>query len=193
LCYLAAVYTNLLVHEQPMLFYFKPKASSFPDGILRVAPDLLPPGRVKLSNVWIDDQPYDDFDKEKMTVRLPEGKEVRVRVRLVSATSELDSQYEHRDDGDYRLTLVGAIPAKQVEHLRAELDRALRAQAQRLVLLVTELESLCEEAFNELLFFRSKVKLDQQVVVVGANERVKQAFASADASTGGEFIHLDKE
>ena len=193
LCYLAAVYTNLLIREQPMLFYFKPKASSFPDGILRVAPDLLPPGRVKLSNVWIDDQPYDDFDKEKMTVRLPEGKEVRVRVRLVSATSELDSQYEHRDDGDYRLTLVGAIPSKQVDHLRAELDRALRAQARRLVLLVTELESLCEEAFNELLFFRSKVGLNQQVVVVGANERVKRAFASADASTGGEFIHLERE
>ena len=54
-------------------------------------------------------------------------------------------------------------------------------------MLVAELESLCEEAFNELLFFRSKVKLDQQVVVVGANERVKQAFASADASPGGEL------
>lgn len=193
LCYLAAVYTNLLIREQPMLFYFKPRASSFPDGILRVAPDLLPPGRVQLSNVWIDDQPYDDFDKEKMTVKLPEGKEVRVRVRLVSATSELDSQYEHRDDGEYRLTLVGAIPAKQVDHLRAELDRALRAQARRLVLLVTELESLCEEAFNELLFFRSKVGLNQQVVIVGANEKVKQAFASADSSTGGEFIHLERE
>ena len=193
LCYLAAVYTNLLIREQPMLFYFKPKASSFPDGILRVAPDLLPPGRVKLSNVWIDDQPYDDFDMEKMTVRLPQGKEVRVRVRLVSATSELDSEYEHRDDGEYRLRLIGTIPAKQVDHLRAELDRALRAEARRLVLLVSELESLCEEAFNELLFFRSKVKLDQQVVIVGANENVKRAFASADSSTGGEFIHLERE
>jgi len=193
LCYLAAIYTNLLIHEQPMLFYFKPKASSFPDGILRVAPDLLPPGRVKLSNVWVDDQPYDDFDSEKMTVRLPPGKEVRVRVRLVSATSELDSQYEHRADGDYRLTLVGAIPAKRVDLLRAELDRALQAEARRLVLLVSKLESLCEEAINELLFFRSKVKLDQQVVIVGANEKVKQAFASADASTGGEFIHLERE
>jgi mannose/cellobiose epimerase-like protein (N-acyl-D-glucosamine 2-epimerase family) len=191
LCYLAAVYTNLLIREQPMLFYFKPKASSFPDGILRVAPDLLPSGRVKLSNVWIDDQPYADFDPEKMTVRLPEGKEVRVRVRLVSATSELDSQYEHRDDGDYRLTLKGAIPSKRVDHLRIELDRALGVDARRLVLLVAELESLCEEAINELLFFRSKVKLDQQVVIVGANENVKRAFTSADLSTGGEFIHIE--
>jgi hypothetical protein len=37
------------------------------------------------------------------------------------------------------------------------------------------------------------VGLNQQVVVVGANERVKRAFASADASTGGEFIHLERE
>ena len=193
LCYLAAVYTNLLIHEQPMEFYFKPKASSFPDGILRVAPDLLPPGRVKLSKVWIDGKPYDDFDEEKMTVRLPEGKEVRVRIRLRSATSELDSHYERRGDGDYRLTLIGAIPSKRVDHLRNELDRALRAQAQRLVLLVAELESLCEEAINELLVFRSKVKLEQQVVIVGANEKVRRAFASADSSNGGEFIHLERE
>jgi mannose/cellobiose epimerase-like protein (N-acyl-D-glucosamine 2-epimerase family) len=191
LCYLAAVYTNLLIREQPMEFYFKPKASSFPDGILRVAPDLLPPGRVKLSKVWIDGEPYDDFDEEKLTVRLPEGKEVRVRVRLRSATSELDSQYERRADGDYRLTLIGAIPSKRVDHLRNELDRALRAQAQRLVLLVAGLESLCEEAISELLFFRSKVRLDQEVVIVGANDAVKRAFASADLSTGGEFVHLD--
>ena len=157
------------------------------------APDLLPPGRVKLSNVWIDDVPYADFDKEKMTVSLPEGKQVRVRVRLVSATSELDSQYEHRDDGDYRLTLIGAIPSKRVDHLRADLELALRAKARRLVLLVAELESLCEEAINELLVFRSKVKLEQQVVIVGANEKVRRAFASADSSNGGEFIHLERE
>jgi mannose/cellobiose epimerase-like protein (N-acyl-D-glucosamine 2-epimerase family) len=190
LCYLAAVYTNLLIREQPMELHFKPKASSFPDGILRVAPDLLPPGRVKLSNVWIDGKPYADFDKEKLTVRLPEGKEVRVRVRLMSAMSELDSHYEHRDDGEYRLTLIGAITAKRVDHLRTELNRALLAEA-RIVLMVTELDSLCEDALNEFLFFRSKVRLDQEVVIVGANEKVKRAFANADSSTGGEFIHLE--
>ena len=44
LCYLAAVYGNLLVNKQPMDFYFKPKPGGFADNILRVAPDLLPPG-----------------------------------------------------------------------------------------------------------------------------------------------------
>ena len=126
LCYLSAVYTNLLISEQPLDLHFKPKASSFPDGILRVAPDLLPPGRVKLSYVWVDDEKYTDFDKEKLTVRLPKDKEVRVRVRLVSAKSELDSHHEQRD-GEYRLTLVGTIPPKRVDHLRTDLNQALRA------------------------------------------------------------------
>ena len=192
LCYLSAVYTNLLIREQPMQLHFKPKASSFPDGILRVAPDLLPPGRVRLSYVWVDDEKYTDFDKEKLTVQLPKDKEVRVRVRLVSAKSELDSHYEKRD-GEYRLTLVGTIPPNRVDHLRTDLFQALRADARRLILVVAELESLCAEAVNELLFFRSKVRLDQEVVIIGANESVKRAFASADRSTGGEFIHLESE
>ena len=33
LCYLAQVYTNLLITKQPMDFYFKPKADSFKDGL----------------------------------------------------------------------------------------------------------------------------------------------------------------
>lgn len=192
LCYLSAVYTNLLIREQPMELHFKPKASSFPDGILRVAPDLLPPGRVRLSYVWVDDEKYTDFDKEKLTVQLPKDKEVRVRVRLVSTKSELDSHYEKRE-GEYRLTLVGTIPPTRVEHLRADLNQALRADAARLLLLVAELDSLSEEAVNEFLFFRSKVRLDQEVFLVGANDVVKRSFASADRSSGGEFIHLETE
>ena len=48
LCYLAAVYTNLLVKKQYMDFYFKPQPNGFPDGVLRVSPDILPAGSVKI-------------------------------------------------------------------------------------------------------------------------------------------------
>ena len=51
LCYLAAVYTNLLISEQPMDFYFKPKPGGFADNILRVAPDLLPQGSIRIEPV----------------------------------------------------------------------------------------------------------------------------------------------
>ncbi|ABG53930.1 conserved hypothetical protein [Trichodesmium erythraeum IMS101] len=84
LCYLAAVYTNLLVTKQPMDFYFKPIPSGFPDNILRVSPDILPPGSIKIGSVEIDGKPYSDFDADKLFVKLPDTKErVKVKVNIV--------------------------------------------------------------------------------------------------------------
>jgi mannose/cellobiose epimerase-like protein (N-acyl-D-glucosamine 2-epimerase family) len=83
LCYLAAVYTNLLITKQPMDFYFKPLPNGFTDRLLRVAPDILPQGSIRLGAVWIDDQPYSDFDAEALTVKLPDtDQRVRVKVRI---------------------------------------------------------------------------------------------------------------
>ncbi len=83
LCYLAQVYTNLLITKQPLELYFKPFPEGFKDNLLRVAPDLLPPGRARLEKVWIDGEPYTDFDAERMTVRLPRtDKRVQVKVLL---------------------------------------------------------------------------------------------------------------
>ena len=71
LCYLASVYTNLLITKQPMDFHFKPKLGAFKDNILRVSPDILPPGSIKIESVTIDGEPYTDFDAEGLTVTLP--------------------------------------------------------------------------------------------------------------------------
>ena len=82
LCYLAAVYTNLLITKQPLNLWFKPR----PDAVrlLRVAPDLLPPGRVRLEKVEIDGKPYEIFDPHAMTVELPDSAEsLTVTVQLV--------------------------------------------------------------------------------------------------------------
>ncbi|NEP81870.1 MAG: N-acyl-D-glucosamine 2-epimerase [Okeania sp. SIO3B3] len=84
LCFLSAVYTNLLVNKQPMDFYFKPIPGGFPDNILRVSPDILPPGSIKIGSVEIDGKPYSDFDAEKLSVKLPDTKErVKVKVNIV--------------------------------------------------------------------------------------------------------------
>jgi mannose/cellobiose epimerase-like protein (N-acyl-D-glucosamine 2-epimerase family) len=84
LCYLAAVYTNLLITKQPMDFYFKPIPGGFPDNILRVSPDILPPGSVKIGKVEIDGEPYNDFDGHGLTVNLPKTNErVKVKVQIV--------------------------------------------------------------------------------------------------------------
>jgi mannose/cellobiose epimerase-like protein (N-acyl-D-glucosamine 2-epimerase family) len=84
LCYLSAVYINLLITKQPLDLYFKPHVGGFLDGILRVSPDLLPPGSIKIGSVEIDGQPYTDFDAEGLTVKIPDTKErVKIKVQIV--------------------------------------------------------------------------------------------------------------
>jgi mannose/cellobiose epimerase-like protein (N-acyl-D-glucosamine 2-epimerase family) len=85
LCYLSAVYINLLITKQPTYFYFKPYPHSWKDNILRVSPDILPPGSIYISEVFIDDVPYTDFDATGLTVKLPETDErIRVKVQISS-------------------------------------------------------------------------------------------------------------
>jgi len=88
LCYLSAVYTNLLITGQPMDFYFKPYPNGFKDNILRVSPDILPPGSICIDEVWINDEKYTNFDAQGLTVKLPKTKEqVRVKVRITPTGS----------------------------------------------------------------------------------------------------------
>ncbi len=83
LCYLAQTYTNLLITGQPLDLYFKPLPGGFKRNILRVQPDILPPGGIQLSQVWIDGEPYDNFDPAALTIKLPDTKErVKVRARV---------------------------------------------------------------------------------------------------------------
>jgi len=84
LCFLSAVYTNLLITNQPLELHFKPYPNSFRRNTLHVEPDILPPGRVRLDKVWIDDKEYTAFDAEAMTVKLPTTTHrPHVKVRLV--------------------------------------------------------------------------------------------------------------
>lgn len=83
LAYLAAVYTNLLITKEPLDLYFKPLPNGFADGLLRVEPDMLPAGSVRISHVWVDGEPYHDFDAVALTVVVPrrDGRPT-IKVRL---------------------------------------------------------------------------------------------------------------
>ncbi len=83
LAYLAQVYTNLLITKQPLDLYFKPLPGAFKRNILRVSPDILPPGSIRIGAVEIDGKPYTDFDAAGLTVKLPQTTvQVRVKVRI---------------------------------------------------------------------------------------------------------------
>ncbi|PKL44944.1 MAG: N-acyl-D-glucosamine 2-epimerase [Candidatus Riflebacteria bacterium HGW-Riflebacteria-2] len=84
LAYLSTVYINLMHTKQPLDLYFKPKLGGFPEDVLRVCPDMLPPGSVKITEVWIDNNPWKNFDAEKLTVSLPNTTfRPKIKVRLV--------------------------------------------------------------------------------------------------------------
>jgi mannose/cellobiose epimerase-like protein (N-acyl-D-glucosamine 2-epimerase family) len=87
LCYLSAVYTNLLITKQPMYFYFKPYPKSFKDNILNVSPDILPKDSIFIEECFINDKPYKDFDAANLSVKLPDvEKQVRVKVKISPKT-----------------------------------------------------------------------------------------------------------
>jgi hypothetical protein len=87
LCYLATVYTNLLVTKQPVDLYFKPQPDGFAHGdsrILRVSPDIIPTNKIRIGAVWIDHAQYNDYVAEDLTVQLPlTEKSLRVKVRII--------------------------------------------------------------------------------------------------------------
>jgi anti-anti-sigma factor len=204
LCYLAAVYGNLLVTKQPMDFYFKPQPGALKDNILRVAPDLLPPGSVRIGEVWINGERHTDFDPDGLTVKLPEARsdaahplkyrpnwmgnprmlptttqeELRVRVRLIPAGVGFDIFVE--SDADMTvLTLGGNIDDAAEPALKAHLDRVIAARPNRLVIRAENLESISPRSVRALSFSRAKMDLDDDVFIVGVNDAVRSACDAA--------------
>jgi anti-anti-sigma factor len=174
LCYLAAVYTNLLITKQHLDLYFKPLPASFPDKILRVAPDMLPKGSIRIEFVEIEGKKYTDFDAEKLQVRLPESQQqIKVKVRI-----EPTSGLEHFDvpsemDGDVaKVTVSGALDARAVPHFREELAKC--ANAGRLVLVMSDLQYLSPEGARALIFHKQKMSLDEDVFAVGAQGQPRE-------------------
>ena len=71
LCFLSTVYIDLMIQKRPLDLFFKPMANGFENRILRVSPDMLPPGSMRITACTIDGQPYNNFNSEKLYVQLP--------------------------------------------------------------------------------------------------------------------------
>lgn len=81
LCFLSTVYIDLMIKKRPLDLFFKPIPGGFKDNILRVEPDILPKGSLKITACEIDGNPYDNFDAEALTVKLPQS-EHRLKVKV---------------------------------------------------------------------------------------------------------------
>ncbi|MGW5646090.1 AGE family epimerase/isomerase [Saccharopolyspora sp. NPDC003752] len=185
LCYLAAVYTGLLVSGKPMDLHFRPGPAAFADGLLRVAPDLLPPGRVRISDVWIDGDRYHDFDSEGLLVRLPErDRRIRVKVRLAPSDLDFDCFAEESATGA-RIVCRGALTAEHVAEFAARLEAAIAADAERIELVLTEVTEMSWPAINELLYLESHLHLGEDLVVVDPPQRLAGALTGTGAIVAG--------
>jgi mannose/cellobiose epimerase-like protein (N-acyl-D-glucosamine 2-epimerase family)/anti-anti-sigma regulatory factor len=178
LCYLAAVYSNLLVTKQPLDLHFKPKPVGFKDNILRVAPDLLPPGSIKIEEVWIDGQRWTDFDAEALIVNLPKREmDLRVRVRIAPATPVGTFDAEAGCSGESAmLTLHGDLNRTVLPELQRELTKIIAAQPKRITVDVSDLSSITADAMRAIIFAKQKLDIECDVTVVGATGQVRQAF-----------------
>ena len=66
-----------------MDFYFKPRPDGFKDRTLRVSPDILPKGSVKIVAVEIDGKAHTEYDADGLVVKLPDASsDLRVKVQL---------------------------------------------------------------------------------------------------------------
>lgn len=183
--YLATVYTNLLITKQPMDLYFKPKPGGFKDNILRVQPDILPPGSVRISEVWINKQQYSDFDAEGLTVLLPSTQdELKVRVRLLPTQVSFDATVLEVTDGTAKISLTGFVDASAVRILEEQLKKATAQPIKRLVLMLQDLNGLSSPGLRALIFTKQKLGQDVELYIVGATEREKNFLNMSDFCQG---------
>lgn len=191
LAYLATVYTNLLITKQPMDLYFKPKPGGFKDNILRVCPDILPPGSVRIGEVWINAQQYSDFDAENLTVKLPSTQdELKVRVRLLPTQVFFDANLLEVTEGTAKISLTGLLDAGSVQILQETLGRATEKPVKRIVLLLENLKCISSAGLRALIMTKQKLGSGVDIYVVGATEPIKN-FLKMSAFCEGVIV-VDK-
>ena len=179
LCYLAAIYTNLLINKQSMDFFFCPEPNAWENNILRVAPDLLPKGSIELSEVWIAGKSYDNFDKEKMHIFLPESdKALQIRCRIAPTGLTFDADLIKFEDGIASFALKGKLTRSTVSKLKKSVENLNGVKG--LILDLNDLDEISDIGWNYLLFTKQRAGAEYTLIITNANESVKQSLKDAE-------------
>jgi anti-anti-sigma regulatory factor len=179
LCFLSAVYSNLLVNKQPMDFFFKPNPQAWPDNKLRVAPDLLPEGSVELAEVWIDDKVYTDFDRKNLIVNLPNSDvAVRVRVRIEPAGLAFSADLLSYENDIATFALDGDLSRSQLQNLKKEVEKLSGAKG--LILDMSNLSTIDDTGWNYLLFTKQQRGAAFTLSLKGLNPVISQSLKDAE-------------
>ena len=179
LAYLASVYTNLLLLKEPLDLHFRPQPGGFKDGKLRVLPDLLPPGSVRIAECWIDGRAYGDFDAEACVVQLPPDHGViKVLVRLVATTVAFTAELLSAANGTARIALSGRLEPGGLRYLEEEIDDALATGVERLEFDMGKLEAISTEAIRYLMLLKQKHGRDFMLAFVHARPEVAELITA---------------
>lgn len=82
LALIGQIYNNLILTQQTIDLYFYPYTKGLKEGLFHAIPEMLSPGKVRISHVWLDEKPYEDFDSDTFIIRLPKTPEqIKVKVR----------------------------------------------------------------------------------------------------------------
>ena len=170
-----------------MDFYFRPDADAWPDNKLRVAPDLLPPGSVKLVAAWIDDKPYENFDRTNLIVNLPDtDKSVRVRVRIEPSCVGFSVDLLKYENNIAEFALIGELSKCRLDTMKRAVDRLPGIKG--MVLDLTNLASIDDTGWNYLLFTKQRAGSDFSLKLKSLNENVKKGLDDAELAEEFEVI-----
>jgi anti-anti-sigma factor len=165
-----------------MDLWFSPIPGDLPENILRVSPDILPPGSIRIGSVEVDGAPYADFDADGLTVKVPEGKKrVKIRVRVVPTTDPFEATTTF-DGNVAEMTLVGKLDQSTYGIFQSEVEDVLAKKPARLVLMLENLESIANVGIRVLLFARQRMDISDRadIYAVAPNAAVREALLRAD-------------
>lgn len=178
-------YINLLIQQEPIDLYFRPQAGAFPDNCLRVAPDLLPSNTIKLDSVWINGQPYQDFDAQTLVVNLPKDlQDMEVRVRIIPRGVFFEADLLELEGDSARIILTGELNSSALKYLKEELERAHGARS--ITLDVSRLSAISAEVLRYLAFFKQKAGSGFELRVLDASDKVRNSIEQSELSQ--EFV-----
>ena len=180
LAYLSAVYTNLLITQEPMDFYFKPTPGGLADNVLRVQPDILPKGSIRISAVWINGHAYDDFDADALTVKLPKDHgEITVRVRIAPTEVRFTADVLEVANGIATITLQGDLGPQGIRFLEEQIEEAREQNLNGIVFDMSALDSISSEALRYLIFRKQDFGPSFKLSISGARPEVKDAIEAS--------------
>ncbi len=85
------------------------------------------------------------------------------------------------------ITLTGDLDARAIPFFRGNLEKVIAMNPENLIVDVKGLQSMVSAAARALIFAKQKLSIDDDVVIVGANEAVKNLLNQDEFSESVTF------